>query len=112
MLEAMRLNSIFLLSIEVKPKADEGTPCFNMAFVDFRDFYQYAMASRDSDNPQLQDLYKKYTIMSFWLYGENGDEKPKSAWAKAMYSIKPLEKGQKRLTQCPICRKLMGVFLA
>ena len=110
----MRLKTIFLLSIDVKPRADDDVPSFSpdTIFLDFREFYQFAMGCRESLEPKLQDLYKKYTIMSFWLYGENGDEKPKSAWAKAMYSIKPLEKGQKRLTQCPICRKLMGVFLA
>ena len=74
MIEAMRLNTIFLLSIDVKARADDDVPSFSpdWIFLDFREFYQFAMGCRESLEPKLQDLYKKFEIMKALIYGSEG----------------------------------------
>jgi len=65
---------IFLLSIDVKPRADDDVPSFSpdWIFLDFREFYQFAMGCRESTEPKLQDFYKKFEIMKALIYGSEG----------------------------------------
>jgi hypothetical protein len=74
MIEAMRLNTLFLLSIDVKARADDDVPSFSpdWIFLDFREFYQFAMGCRESLEPKLQDFYKKFEIMKALIYGSEG----------------------------------------